>query len=230
MIVINNVGTIVATIVLFPIYLIIFIKKIISKLLQSNHIVFKFFIMYYVVAFLIYWFGPIEYPKINVFKTCTYLFCYLISLIIGYYFSTIFKLNFKREDKIIFSTKLFTVLTLFSIILSIFVIISTPNILNYFERVLVGLTNPRDAYLSNIEISKSSNVVTQLSTLFSPIMYMVLPIGFYQYNNMKYSSKVLYIIYVILELFSYISKGTNFGIFKVAIIFATMYGLKYAQS
>lgn len=220
-------------ILMSPIYFIVFIKKIIKRFMDKNHRFVKIIFLYYLISFLLFVFGPIEYPINNLSMVVIYLSGYLLCFIIGYIFSVkTFKKDFNTQEKspkvvsnsFYFDCGLFIALIIsFATLVNI---VGTNGISGIFDTVILGLSNPDVVYLNNLENGIESGIVTKMATLFSPITYIIIPIGMYFFKELKLNRKVLFVVLICLEIMSFLAKGTNFGIFKITIILLTIYYLK----
>lgn len=222
-----------AYILMSPIYIFLGFKKILRKLFNSKHRVLKGLLTFYLVSFLLFLFGPIVYPKQNIGIVTFYFIGYLIFFTIGYFFSVnLYNKNLKNRDKnkelkinwFIFDVALSIGIVLSSLML--IKVVGSSGISNILEQVTLGLKEPEVAYLNNLEANKEGGLVTQAATFFSPLTYIVLPLGVYFFNDMKKFRKIWFVAFILLEIMSYLSKGTNFGIFKVAVIIVSVFLLK----
>lgn len=228
---IDKLETIFTYTIMSPLYILVGIKKLLKKILSSNHRVLKMLFTFYLTSLLLFYYGPINYPKVNTLYVVIYISGYLGCFLLGYYFSIVFrnKQSKPKKTELKINWLLFDIgLTLGTVLslLSLVSIVGNEGIGNIIEKVILGLSNPEIAYGENLEMIKEGGLLTQLSTLLSPITFIVLPIGMYFFKDMLVRRKLFYVLYVCLEVMTYISKGTNFGIFKIAVILITIFFIK----
>lgn len=197
--------------------------------MKLNKITIPFYIInaYLIISFLLFISGTIDYPKIENSKIVYFVLGYQICFTLGYY---ICSRKIKSDQIQIRSmSKIFNYFLLFCILLSIFFslfsIIRIANSFNPIEivnRIYNGLFNAGKSYYYNLNLNQNEliggRLLTSLNTLLSPLIYLAYCLGIYFFKNLDKKSKALLIIAVFLEFFSFIVKGTNIGIFRIAII------------
>lgn len=205
--------------------------KICSKKIKDKSYNLLIFIeMYLLITVVLFYFGPIDYPYVNTGKTLLLLFLYNLFFVVGYIISNnkirLFK---KGKNEEISTTKLNRIITVFSLI-SIFLsfgyfieYIGTINPLNIIDTILMGINQPDVAYLYNLNLEKSGGFITKVTTILSPITYSLIPMGIYYLKKLKIMPKILLTISIIMEMGVFLSKGTNFGLFKIIVVFITIY-------
>ena len=100
----------------------------------------------------------------------------------------------------------------------------------WINSIYKGISQPGDAYKYNLYLSEnggySSGLITMISTLLVGFYYIGIPLGMYVFGSLKKYNKLLFIFTVLLELSSYVMRGTNIGIFRVALSLACVYFIK----
>ncbi|EMF0473630.1 hypothetical protein IGG90_002338, partial [Enterococcus faecium] len=111
------------------------------------------------------------------------------------------------------------------IILSILTVLTRSSFTSFnqiFNNLLLGLSDPSQGYLKNLSSEYEGGAITQLATVFSPLVHMSFVLALFFWEKLKAAQKWLTVLYIIVEAGQYIIKGTNFGLFKVAIILVTV--------
>lgn len=218
------------SIIMIPIIIFKLIRKGMKKipgLLYSRNII-NYFLIYWIIAFLFYLYGPIKYPKFNIMNVVVLFIIYIFSTKIGSFFGQM--INIKKNHTLHFykySTwkLLITIGLIIGIILSILTVLTRSSFTSFnqiFNNLLLGLSDPSQGYLKNLSSEYEGGAITQLATVFSPLVHMSFVLALFFWEKLKAAQKWLTVLYIIVEAGQYIIKGTNFGLFKVAIILVTV--------
>ncbi|MGG7619585.1 O-antigen polymerase [Bacillus coreaensis] len=226
----KDISLIIDFIIIFLLSPFLFIKKLYTVIKRCRLYPLIFIEIYVLFTVILFYFGPIEYPLVNPIKTVCLILLYNFALIGGYYLADSkfivkgnkFRMNFISVRMLLWIgtvvsiTFSFVLFTQYSSTLSLSIII---------DDLMLGITDPGESYLRNINNAKESSIFTQLMTLLSPLTYLVIPLGLFYFSKLRFLEKVLLIIAISFELFAFIIKGTNFGVFKVAAIFFVVFFL-----
>lgn len=191
--------------------------------------------LYLVITVLLYSFGPIEYNKQNEIQLYGFIVIYQLVFFVGYYLSQkyikISDNNIYQSVKSKFAKKFnlfMAIIICISIFFSLMVIIRYSNTFNpikIIQTIINSIFSPDKAYINRMEQNQEfligGRYITALSTLLSWLYYLAMTVGVYYFKKLNKSNKLLVIISIILEVLSFIIKGTNFGIFRVGIIIIT---------
>ena len=190
--------------------------------MDKKNFLFYSLLFYFSLTYLLYQFGPLEYPKVNNMKSSIFLLSYFLLFIIGYYGSRRIGLinteQIKNRDKELkFFLKLGLLLSAFFSIAFLVNFSGSLNPITIGNNIYIGLRDPEIAYLNNLNMEKKSGLITKITTLFSPITYAVVPMGIYYFKKLSLGTKVMLILVVMLDLLQFIIKGTNFGILRITV-------------
>lgn len=213
-------------IVFFIVFLPYFFNKLLNIIIKEcrNNAYFSIILIeiYLIFTLLLYYFGPIKYPILYFGKTLFLLISYNLAFIIGFIFSIkLVKINpIFKTSSIRVHEKLIIIGAFISIFISIQYLIyfsNSSNIIVIFKQVLGGILNPSIGYNKNIDLIKEGSIFTKLETLLSPMVHIAIAYGAYYFKRLKYPVKIQYFILILLNLSTYLIKGTNFGIVYVLL-------------
>lgn len=182
--------------------------------------------IYLLLSVVLYFFGPLRFPVLNVGKLVFFLALYHISILVGFFIGY-HKISMKPRVTVRYSSKLPTAFlffcgTLIHILfsfLSIFQKVGTVSLSAVINSVQFGFGNAKEAYLQTLELSSGStgSLITTLTTLLSPLTYAILPLGIYFYRSLNKSNKLMLVIATLLSAVSFFITGTNIGIFRIVV-------------
>lgn len=189
-------------------------EKTIHLIKNTESRLLSYISVYLILSVLVYLFGPLSYPKVNIEQTTFFILLYYVSFLFGYvvssrYFRVGKRINLKFNEVSFFN--LIGILSILFSVLTIKLLIKG----DFFSTLMLSLSSPGELYEQNLKTEKTSNIVTQLNTLLSPFIYCCVPFGVILWPKLKFSSKIILIIAMSLQIVSYMLKGTNFGIFLV---------------
>lgn len=183
----------------------------------------------------LYEFGPWDWHTQNKFATYSYLYLYLVSLLLGFIWGV--KKNFKTKEIIIEKRDLkipYKLIVIFSILMIIFntiTIIRNLGLVGFsfseiLEQVSLGISDPGDQYYKKLTVDKSNaiggSIFTFTTVILSPFTWAVLPLAFYFWKSMNKISKMIFIMAIVSECLKWISIATNKGIFDILIILSSI--------
>lgn len=200
--------------------------------------------IYLIITVLLYQFGPIEYYKQNQFQLYSFIIIFQLVFFIGYYLSEkyiiINEKNIVEKIKSEYEKKfnlIMTIIICISLFFSLMVIVryaNTWNPIEVIQTIINSLFNPDKAYADRLiqsqDVLIGGRYITTISTGLSFLFYLAIPIGIYHFKKLKKHNKILLIICIISEVLSFLIKGTNFGIFRVAIIIITIILIKICEN
>ena len=138
---------------------------------MKNHRVLFFYQAYILTTFLIFYFGPISYPKTNITESAILVILYNVAFTIGYnlaYSHTIlYNKNFKSLRRWV-KPLIFIGLSV-NILLSVAYLISFSGSINFLPDIISGITDPNEAYQKNIEIEEKSKLDNQVNNIIFPL-------------------------------------------------------------
>ena len=83
------------------------------------------------------------------------------------------------------------------------------------ENLLLAIFRPADAYFSE---SLESSQASSLTAFLSPITWASIPLGIYKWKHLSRFFKLLVVLTIIIEIFSWLGIGTRKGLFDVIVI------------
>lgn len=185
---------------------------------MKRHSLFFSLVIYNVATYFIYLWGTIVYEYNNIILMSILLLIYLISFSSGYFLNQAFIVE-KKIIKPIGDKKLvlfFCFCSVISIVSSVYLSLSLmvhgESIKNL---IMMVLTEPQVLYYRSVAMENQSTIFSQFSTLLSPLSYLSLPLGviLWKWKKLRCHHKLLLIITFLIQIISYMLKGTNFGIF-----------------
>ncbi len=226
----NILTNIFACILMIPFLVYVLVKKVIKnipRLLYSQNVI-NYFVIYWIIAFLFFLYGPIRYPKFNI-TIVTFLFImYVFAIKIGSYFGQI--INVKKNHKSSFYNydlwkSLINWGLFLGIVLSVLSMLTRSNFTSFsqmFNNLLLGFSDPSQGYSQNLSNDYGGGAITQISTIISPIVHMSFVLAIFFWGKLKFLQKWTVFLYIFVESGQSIIKGTNFGLFKIAMILVTI--------
>ncbi|THE09063.1 oligosaccharide repeat unit polymerase [Bacillus timonensis] len=206
-------------------------KQVIRHITKQKYFPLILLESYLFISVILFYFGPINYPNVSVFKTVSLILLYNFFLVIGYLVAEK-KITLIENKKMVISFNKIRIMILTGAIISIFFSYvsfvsysSSINPLIIIKDILGGISDPGEAYLRNIQIAREGGVITKFMTLLSPVTFLTIPLGLFFYFKLKTFEKIVVAIAIVTEILTFIIKGTNFGIFKIAIIFVVIFML-----
>lgn len=178
----------------------------------------KFLIGWITFTYILFVFGPYNYPIQNSLYFYTYLFLVLISLYFGYKkgISMIGRtLNLNINQNSIVRISLFIAL-----FFNIFLFFSNISKFSKFFNFSYG--ELYNSYITNPEVSFSN----YLYIFISPFIFISIASGFYYWNKFKFWQKFAVVFNLLFSMFSSISTGTRSGLISIMIYFIAVIILK----
>lgn len=182
-----------------------------------------FFQCYLSFTVLIYAFGPWPWPTHNPIILYSFLFLIQLFLFLGYYVGLKIKI---RSYSNLFSIKK---LIIFSIVINIIWIYPTFNlrsgsnieISSILTTIWNGITNPGGGYsdkIKNATFVRSTTILEYVTQVINPILWIMTPLCVFFWSKISFITKLFFLFCVIANLASWISIGTNKGIFDFVLM------------
>jgi len=190
---------------------------------------------YLILTLLLYQFGPIAWGTKNVLDFWLYISIYHISFIVGYLlFAKKFKISLKDIEK---SNKIKSFIVkymwIFLSICAVLTLIKSMGFLNRTDFIpwnlpaefIKGLQNPAEQYVSKFAAAGLNNytgnkITSGILALFAFIVSSIVPICVFLWERIKLSQKIFFFAIVFFDFATFVSVGTNKGIFDLLFIFA----------
>ncbi len=191
--------------------------------------IFLFFIYSFFSISMFFW-GPIKFSIKNVEELVYFLITCHFFLFFGYLFSSL-KLRVVGVRKLSYNSKIINVILVtklcivFSCVISFLILIKVTNG-HVIDFVVTGLLDPKSSYMLVREVEKESSLITQIQTLFAPIVLSSFSLGCFYFNKLSTKFKFLFLVSIVFFVLAYVSKGTNFGVFVGIITVVTTYLMK----
>lgn len=226
----NNLKNLFALLLLLPFLIYFKIKQYLRFVLkkQNSKRIVNAFVFYWVVCFLLFLFGPIKYPIVNITFPTILFILYIISFKAGNQFASLFRIEKTHSAKFYMYNNtwnnIITIGLFLGILFNIFTIalnIGSFSITETLNNIMRGLSDPSQGYNENLLREYDGGIITQMTTLFSPLVYIALILSIYFWKYITRIKKFYVLTYVVLEASQYIIRGTNFGLFRIAIIIVT---------
>lgn len=190
---------------------------------------------YLIFSLLLYQFGPIKWATENVTLFWTYIVLYHVAFITGYLIF-VKRLNIFDNNLIAANTiKNFIIKYIWAFlgICAVMSIIKYRNIVGTSNFIpwdlptefIKGLVNPGEQYYAKAAISgltsyNGNKLLTGILALFAFVLSSMIPICVFLWEHIKRSQKIVFFMLVFFELATWISIGTNKGIFDLLFLFA----------
>ncbi|MEH6531465.1 MAG: hypothetical protein V7735_09045, partial [Photobacterium frigidiphilum] len=149
--------------------------------------------------------------------------CYC-SLFFGMYLSSKsistesrFKIGTEKNSNL--SRVIFFSSSIVSIVIASLVVLKMAGELNIFELLVKSIFNPGAMYYENMSKTAESSVLTQLITLTSPLTICLIAFSGTIIRNKSWLYKITLMFVVLLNVFTFLLRGTNFGVFLFIIVF-----------
>lgn len=214
--------------------------------MNKRHYIMIIIQIYLALTLLIYEFGPIRYNTQNKALLYFLLFMFQLALFLGYYVANRITKNGKRKKERMkrFNTewinnnieKIIIVALVISIFYSIMWMVrysDTFSPMEIVKNIVNGIVDPSKAYYKNMEMNTKPQImgslITVTSTLLVGFYYIGVPLGVYFFKKFKRGGKILVCVAIVLEIATYIMKGTNIGVFRMGFAIIPILILKWSQ-
>lgn len=191
-------------------------KLIIRKQLHFyDYIPLIIILTYNIFTYLLFFFGPWDWPVISHLKLNIFMFFIFISIFMG------FKKGIKRKPQIkkIYNKGIMTLFNGIFYLEMIFIpltLISRTGTLFSLEKIL----NPGQSYMDAYSMRSSGGwfvYVEYARILFSPLLVAFIPLGIFLWKRLSVIKRMVFVIQLILILLTDIQRGTNKGFIDLII-------------
>lgn len=87
------------------------------------------------------------------------------------------------------------------------------------QHLLIGVENPKLGYLLSIDESRQATVSWSLYFLISIFNGVYFVLGFVLWGSLSRLLRVVFVLFLLLEIFYWVGRGTNFGVVSLIFIF-----------
>lgn len=193
--------------------------------------------LYLFFTLILYYFGPLNFERQNTLLVLFFVTIYQISLYLGFRFGVSnikirsrFKVKsgqFKKWQKTLALNGVILLNSFFAI-MTISQKLGSFSVGSLIQSIIYGYNNAGDSYAQTLETSATfqGSWVTALNTLTTPLTFLMIPICVYYFKKLNISTKILFVIAVILNLAMFFLTGTNIGIFRVFTVIIGSFLLK----
>jgi hypothetical protein len=191
--------------------------------------------VYLIGTLVLYQFGPLKWATENAILFWMYIALYHIAFITGYLIAAK-KSNVSINNVIVANTiKNFIIkyMWVFLGVCAVMSIIKYRNVIgtsNFIPwdlptKFIKGLQNPGKQYYAKFASAKLSNytgnkLITGILALFAFVISSMIPICVFVWEHIKRSQKIVFFMLVFFEFATWVSIGTNKGIFDLLFLFA----------
>lgn len=192
--------------------------------------------IYLIGTIVLYLFGPLKWETHNKWNFYSLILLYQLSLMFGYYSGIKVKNTSKKNQvNLVFLEKYLMIVIILNIILTILMTVrlssmTSLSIEGLIERFKMGLTNPEFQYSQKFNtVTYGGKLLTYSSVLLSPLTWTAIPLGMYYFGSISKKIDILVILNIFVEIMHWVIRGTNKGLFDLAIIFSSILMLKYIK-
>ncbi len=186
-------------------------------------------VLYSLFTVFLYKYGIKQYPTQN--ETILYLFLFGVHLllVLGYVFGI--KTKFKKTNKCYLKDGNSIILSFYKRCLFISLLTFLPEFIIYsgvyymnineiINRIIVGLGNPAANYQEGIVFipNKYWSIINYIIVITSFYRWAFMPLTILLWEKTLKSQRVIAIIILMVEIFKWLIKGTNKGIFDIVIM------------
>lgn len=186
-------------------------------------------------SLLLYQFGPVQWKTANVGYFWFYIVLYHLAFIIGYVLvARKYKVslkNIERSNSI--ASYIVKYMWVFLFICAVLSLIKAMGLFNTSEFIpwdlpsefIKGLINPGEQYRAKMAAAELNNytgnkITSGILALFAFIVSSIIPVCVLLWNRIKLPQKIAFFAIVLFEFATFVSVGTNKGIFDLLFIFA----------
>lgn len=205
----------------------------------------RIFIVYWIVTLILYAFGPFNWVTYRPTLFWTLNISYILSFAFGWFLagdtSTGSHRLWTNEDDSVLLGYLgpFLVINLFYEIINLFrsFLFSEFDINELFHRIINGISDMGGAYndfLNNVDATSSGVIGGSVITLFNYVWeifaFSTLLLGILYYTRLSLFYKAVSGITIGLVVISFLSRGTNIGVFRIVLAILVFYYIKFVKN
>jgi len=188
---------------------------------------------YLTATVLIYLFGPLALPEPHVVTVALLVLAYQAALFAGFLLAErLVPLGAGSRPPassggggcwLIAPVALGGTLSVFFSYASLSAYAQSWNPLRLLTSVSRSIQNPAAAYAANHAVSAEAGTwITKASTLAAPLTFAAFALGLYHFRKMPLAVRALVVADGLLQLFTAVVRGMNFGVFKVTAVVLTV--------
>ena len=186
-------------------------------------------------SLILYQFGPVQWKTANVGNFWFYIILYHLSFIVGYVLTARkYKVSLKNIERYntinLYIVKYMWVFLFICAVLSLIKAMGLFNSsefipLNLPSEFIKGLFNPGEQYRLKMAAAELNNytgnkITSGILALFAFIVSSMIPVCVLLWNRIKLPQKIVFFTIVLFEFTTFVSVGTNKGIFDLLFLFS----------
>lgn len=196
----------------------------------------KYAVVYMLIVLGVFLLGPISYFKsfdFYAFLTIFLLFAYIFALKLGYkrgneiihYESYRYYQECRtRNENVAYRILKYTVISNAIIVtLNAFEYASASSLSGLFNNAVNGLMNPSDAYYHKDVSSRAGSVLSYITMIYNPILYMTQVYSLVIFKKFKFPVKIIIIATLVIEVMRWLAIGTNKGLLDIILLLFSVY-------
>ena len=212
-----------------------------KKCLNINELPLILIVIYLIVTLLLYAFGPFKWITYNPITFWTLQILYIIALIIGWQFglkkeTTSDKWSIESEKKLLSKLHIFLSINLVFEIVNLFrkFYFSSFDLIGLINKIIYGLLNMGESYNSfqgGIDVITGNQVlggyfVTVFNYIWELVAFAIVLIATFYFKSLTIKNKLLLITTYFIICISYLSTGTNIGVFRLVLAIVVFFVIK----
>jgi hypothetical protein len=183
------------------------------------------YLLYFLFTITLYFFGPVDYVKVNNLELVFLLLMYKFMFIAGYFHSSVknkkkIGMNCNYISLYKYNSLFYPLFLLFYLLLNIYVYngVRDFSLSGIITQVLLSVDNPLNAYSNSFSISNRSSFFILIIVLLSPVYYYILMKSIFCFSNLSLLIKFVLLLVFFLEAYKWIAMGRNKGVFDLVIL------------
>lgn len=207
-----------------------------KRILNLKNIPITLVIGFNLFTLLVFYTAPIDWVTDNLF--IFFIFAITCQIMIAFGYSLGYKKSLKRN---VFSAPLQTfsrkrINFIFFFYIATFLIgyayhlkFNVFNIKGMINYLMVGILDPHTGYRMALDENRPPTVSWSIYFLISIINQLFFIIGFIKWSQMNLLKKIFFIFFILIDLFFWMGRGTNFGVISMitTLAFASVFKLKF---
>lgn len=202
-------------------------KFLLIKIMKISRLPFFIILSFNLFTLLMYVISPYFYDSGNFATSVIFVSINLLALSFGYLYGERLAIkrfpyakikSYKQRDYIFLVLTIFYCLT-FLIKYAYLLKFQVFDVSGMIAHLMIGVFNPKLGYLLSVDDTRQATVAWSLyffTNIFNGIYFIV---GFIYWKRLTLAFKLVFIFFLIVEIFYWVGRGTNFGIISLIIIF-----------
>ncbi|MCH7330889.1 hypothetical protein [Acinetobacter modestus] len=191
-----------------------------------------------ILTLILFLISPFNYLYGNSYLSSIYVLINIGALFFGYFFSIMLfgtkKYKLVQLYKVKTDNQLFNLLLFFYILTFIFryaylLKFQFYDLFGIINEILLGVVDPKYGYLSTLDSSKAFTLPWSLYAFISIFHSLFFISGAIFWGKLSSKNKILFSFFILFEAVFWYSRGTNFGIISLIIIFFLSYLLNMGK-